>query len=334
MRKPGAQTIFLGSVIAGVLVLTIYLSVSRSSGQAGNRRGAVSSLTLRDIPFNGERSFQYLKDLCELGPRPSGSAAMARQQRLLNEHFTRLGGRVSMQQFDTRHPLDGSRVTMSNVIVEWHPQRNERILLCAHYDTRPYPDEDPRRPRGIFIGANDGASGTALLMELAHHMPDLESRFGVDFVLFDGEEFVFDNRRDPYFLGSEYFAKSYVAQPPAYRYRYGVLLDMVADAHLEIYMERNSVRYARALVDQIWETARTLGVRDFIPRTRHEIRDDHLALNLIAGIPSCDIIDFDYPRPGFGPSYWHTEADTPENCSALSLAKVGWVVHEWLRRAN
>lgn len=332
MRRPDAQTIFLGSVVAAVVVLFIYLAVPHSNGQGG--QAAKSATSLEEIPFDGAQSYQYLKAICALGPRPSGSPGMAAQQRMLADHFAKLDGQVSMQQFDVRHPLDGSKVTMSNIVVEWHPERTERILLCAHYDTRPYPDEDSRRPRGTFIGANDGASGAALLMELGRHMPALSRRYGVDFVLFDGEELVYDRRRDPYFLGSEYFAREYVANPPPYRYRYGVLLDMVGDASLEIYKEKNSMRFARPLVDDIWNTAKQLGVKEFIDRSRHEVTDDHLALNNIAKIPTIDIIDFDYPRPGFGPSYWHTEADTPENCSPLSLAKVGWVIHEWLKRVE
>lgn len=169
-------------------------------------------------------------------------------------------------------------------------------------------------------------------MELGKHMPALAGPWGVDFVLFDGEEFVFDDQRDRdyYFIGSTYFARDYAANPPPHQYRWGVLLDMVGDAQLQIYQEKNSVWYARPLVTQIWATAHRLGVTEFIRQTRHEIRDDHLRLNEIAKIPTCDIIDFDYPRPR-APSYWHTEADTPDKCSAASLAKVGWVVLEWLK---
>ena len=105
-------------------------------------------------------------------------------------------------------------------------------------------------------------------------------------------------------------------------------MDMVGDADLQIYQERNSMwwRDTRPLVADIWNKARQLGVREFVPQKRHEIRDDHLPLHNIAKIPACDIIDFDYP-------YWHTQADAPAQCSALSLAKVGWVMHEWLKGA-
>lgn len=328
MQKPDGQTILLGIavlVLAGVGSVVFFNN--RGDAESQRTRGP---LTLDNIPFDGRQAYDYLKLICALGRRPSGSPGMAKQQELLTKHFEQLEATVTLQQFDVRHPNDGSRVTLSNMIVEWHPDRQQRILLCAHYDTRPYPDQDRRNPRGTFIGANDGASGVAVLMEMGRHMRGLDGPYGVDFVLFDAEEFVFDAKRDKYFLGSEYFARQYATRPPEHRYRAGVLLDMVGDKHLDFYQERNSMYHARSIVNGIWNTANRLGVREFIRRPGHEIRDDHLALNRTARIPTCDIIDFDYPRPR-APSYWHTEADTPDKCSALSLAKVGWVVVEWLK---
>src|SRR5690606_29476607 len=148
-----------------------------------------------------------------------------------------------------------------NLIIQWHPEARQRVLLCAHYDTRPLPDQDPdpdQRRRGTFLGANDGASGTALLMELGHHMADLKCNYGVDFVLFDGEELVYHPERDRYFLGSEYFARQYVSSPPKHRYRWGVLLDMVADKELHLYMEKHSYawRDTRPLTNELWSIAR------------------------------------------------------------------------------
>lgn len=318
-------------VIAALVALATW-----NTGSIAWQRPAGSKLKLSDIPVDGERAYGFLKDICAIGPRVSGTDGMLRQQAYLKAHFEKLGGRVTLQEFDARNPLDGvTKVRMNNLIVEWHPDRKERILLCAHYDTRPYPDEDPVDPRGVFIGANDGASGAALFCELAHHMPKLSSKYGVDFVLFDGEELVYDKARDPFFLGSEHFASEYATNRPAHQYRCGVLLDMIGDANLQIYREVNSMRTreTRQLVGDIWGVARSLGVREFIDSTRHEVRDDHLALNNIAGIPSIDIIDFDYPstRPG---GYWHTTLDTPEKCSPLSLAKVGWVLKTWLERVK
>lgn len=330
--RSGSRSYF-GIVVTALCVAALAgLAVWNVPGGAG-QRPAVSKLQLSDIPFDGQRAYAHLKALCALGPRPSGSEGMRRQQAYLQAHFEQLGGRVQFQRFTARHPLSGQPVEMANLIVEWHPDRKERILLCTHYDTRPLPDQDPVDPQGIFLGANDGASGTALLCELGQAMPALQGRYGVDFVFFDGEELVYDGARDPYFLGSQHFAREYVAQPPAHRYVWGVLLDMVGDAQLQIYREVNSLRTPaqRELVRQIWQVAQELGVREFIPATRHEVRDDHLPLNEIARIPTIDIIDFDYPTLR-GPSYWHTTQDVPEKCSPLSLAKVGWVLQRWLEQ--
>jgi Zn-dependent M28 family amino/carboxypeptidase len=205
----------------------------------------------------------------------------------------------------------------------------------AHYDTRPLPDRDPdpaKRTSGIFLGANDGASGTALLMELGHLMPALQGPIGVDFLLVDGEEYVF-KEGDPYFLGATWFARKYVKEPPPHKYRWGVVLDMVADRDLQIYQERFSAswRETRPLVREIWAKAAELGVREFIPKMEYEVQDDHIPLRNIAKIPTCDLIDFTDPVGQIPPLYWHTTADTPQQCSGSSMAKVGWVVYEWLK---
>ncbi|ADB18397.1 peptidase M28 [Pirellula staleyi DSM 6068] len=321
-----------------ILILTIgcglaLLSFS-GSGFVFSQRAPLSKLTLSDIPFNGERAYEHLKTVCAIGPRISGTQGMLDQQAYLVKHFESIGGKVTLQSFDIRHPETGERTTLANLIVEWHPEREERILVACHYDTRPFPDQDPnpRLRREPFIGANDGGSGVGLLCELGTMMPQFESKYGIDFVLFDGEELVYDDR-DKYFLGSEHFSNEYIRNPPRHKYRSGILLDMVGDAELQVFRESLSMSWpeTRPIVLDIWKTAEDLGVKEFISRTRHEIRDDHLALRNIAKIPTCDIIDFDYPRPG-NVNYWHTTKDVPENCSALSLAKVGWVVHEYLKR--
>jgi hypothetical protein len=338
MKKLDGQTVFLGAslAVAAVAIAVLVLNSIGSDRRAESAQLNTSRIDWTKVPFRAERSYQYLQDLCQIGPRFSGSPGMKRQQELLERHFRQLGGNVRRQTFRVRHPLDGSPVEMTNLIVQWHPERTRRILLSAHYDTRPFPDRDPDRQgrRGVFVGANDGASGVAVLMELTHLMPKLDGPVGVDFVLFDGEELVYDEGRDEYFLGSRYFAEDYIRNPPEHRYEAAVLLDMVGDKHLQLYQERHGMSWpdTRPIVEEIWRTARELGVKEFIPRRRYDIRDDHLMLHDIGGIPACDIIDFDYADPASGRSYWHTRGDTPDKCSAASLGKVGYVVWEWLRR--
>lgn len=299
-------------------------------------------------PLSAERAMGYLTQLCKIGPRYSGSGGMLTQQAKLRGYFEKLGAEVSEQSFFVRHPLTGERVRCANLVIEWNPEAKQRVLLCAHYDTRPLPDRDPNpdaRRNGTFVGANDGASGVAVLMELAHHLPQADLALGVDMVLFDAEELVYADAygrdRGEYFLGSTHFAQQHKRKSPDHIYRWGVLLDMVGDAELELLQERYSMSWpdTRPLVLDIWRTAARLGVDEFVPRTKQGrdqgyIRDDHLPLRNIAGIPTCDIIDADYPDAPFGAygSYWHTQQDIPQHCSGDSLAKVGWVVLEWLEQ--
>jgi hypothetical protein len=296
--------------------------------------GLVASVAAADdgdarADFSGGRAMGHLEEICRLGPRPSGSPAMDRQRALLADHFRKAGGIVAGQAFQIRDRHSGKPVHLENLIVTWHPDRTDRVLIGAHYDTRPFADRDPADPRGTFIGANDGASGVALMMELAGAMPGLPGDVGVDFVLFDAEEYVVAPR-DPYCLGSNFFARTHAADRKAGRlkhdYRCGVVVDMVADRDLEIWQEQHGVDWpdTRPVVEAIWDVAGRMGVRQFVARPKYAVEDDHVPLRMIAGIPTCDIIDFDFPQ-------WHTTEDTPENCSAESLHAVGSVLLQWLR---
>ena len=303
-------------------------ATSASEGKSNQSTEA----TEQDSPsqFDAAAAFGFLKQVCELGPRPSGSPGMQKQQQLLQNHFQQnTGGEVFFQSFFVRHPNNGRQVELKNLLVRWHPDRKKRLLICCHYDTRPFPDRDPVNPRGVFIGANDGASGVGLMCELGKHVAALKGKFGVDFMFFDGEEFVFVQPRDEMFLGSTYFSRSYANGQVQADYKAGVLVDMVADKNLQIHYEGNSLRKAPRVTRHLWQIAGQMGIKEFVAKKRHTIRDDHLPLNQIARIPVCDIIDFDFPVKGNG--YWHTQQDTVENCSAESLGKVGKVVLQWLR---
>jgi glutaminyl-peptide cyclotransferase len=306
-----------GRIVAACLMLAAAL-VGTSLGVAGDGVGPAKN----GPAFNAARAFSYLEKICRIGPRPSASRGMTEQQTLLAEHFGRLGARVAFQPFDGPDPITGAPVRMANLIVSWNPRATDRVLLACHYDTRPFPDNDRRDPRGVFVGANDGGSGAALLMEMGNHMSRLPLTRGVDFVFFDGEEFVV-RQQGQYFHGSTYFSREYRDHPPAHRYAAGVLVDMVGDRDLNIFFEKNSLRLAPGVTRSVWHTASSLGIREFHSTTRHDISDDHLPLNEIARIPTCDIIDFDYP-------YWHTTLDVPDHCSGESLRKVGRVLMQWV----
>lgn len=273
----------------------------------------------------------YIKRICEMGPRVSGSKPMEVQRSALKRYFSELGFSVATQSFDVPHPETRVNTTLVNMIVQLHPERRQRILICCHYDTRPFADRDPVNPRALMDGANDGASGVAMLMVMAPHLKELGPRLGIDLVFFDAEELIYVRERDKLFLGSIHFAEQYARVPPDHRYRAGVLLDMIADRTLELYYEKNSLKYAGPLTKQIWNKAQKLGIKDFVAKEKHEVRDDHLPLNEIAKIPTTDLIDFDYPSMTAGESYWHTTKDSVDKCSPLSMAKVGVVLLEWAK---
>lgn len=323
--------------LAIVLVLAgLGIILLRPSGPVDVDAEEEAIVLAAPIRIDGERAYRYLKEICSIGPRPAGTAANTRQREMAAKHFKAMGATLTEQPFTTADPKTGERVDMINLIGSWNPGRKERVVIGVHYDTRPFPDEDrdPAKRRIPFIGANDGASGVALLMEIAHHLAKLETPWGVDLVLFDGEEIVYkeDGRTlGEFFLGSKEFAKRYADGVDSgrlpYRYVAGLVLDMIGDKNLRIEQEDNSVNFAPELVRSVWNVAKKVKASAFVNRIGPSVLDDHLALN-DAGIPSIDIIDFAYPTTGN--AYWHTSNDLPENCSAESLEQVGRVVTSWL----
>ena len=256
---------------------------------------------------------------------------MSAQQKLLIDHFRKLGAKVQQQKFRLRHPADGHAMTMTNLIVEWNPQARERILLCTHYDTRPFPDQDRVNPRGKFVVRNDGASGTALLMALAQPTcRRSKGSWGSTSCCSTARSscstrpairtFSAQNtsprstpttRTNPRSATAGECCWTWWPMPTCRSIRTGISLTWDD---------------TRPLVEEIWNTAKRLKVREFVSNRRFDVNDDHVRLHDIGGISCCDIIDFKYPA-------WHTQGDLPDRCSALSLAKVGWVISEWLKQA-
>jgi peptidase M28-like protein len=291
-----------------------------------------------DVVFDSARAMGYLKDICKIGPRISGTDGMKKQQELLKKHFEGLGGKVEMQTFNAKQKSQRQPIEMANMIVSWHPERERRVILCSHYDTRPIADQEPDRRKWHepFLSANDGGSGVALLMELAHQMKEFKTQVGVDFVFFDGEEYIFDPEpeHDKYFFGSEHFARDYArsrdgkgrGQGKNPRYLGAILLDMIGGKNPRFPIEQNSWFHAAGLVEQLWRIAAAQGCDAFKVQEGPRVNDDHIALNE-ARIPCIDIIDFDYP-------HWHRLSDLPENCSGDSMNQVARVLTAWLKQVK
>ncbi|MGF1582743.1 MAG: M28 family peptidase [Gemmataceae bacterium] len=298
---------------------------SDGSGFASNRVGAETA-----IRIDQKRVMKYLKSICDIGPRMSGTPGMVKQQELLQNHFQTLGASVGFQKFRVRQRSRKKKIEMANMIVSWHPKRRRRIIICAHYDTRPIADQekDPRDWRKPFVSANDGGSGVALMMELGHHMRKLKLQVGVDFVFFDGEEYIFNPKSDKYFLGSQAFAKTWRDLKPAQKPDYigAILLDMVGGKNAKFPAEGYSYYRAKQLTVNIWNIARQQGCKAFQQTVGDHVRDDHLAL-LNVGIPAIDIIDFSYP-------HWHKLSDTPANCSPEGMDQVARVLTVWMQQVR
>ncbi len=299
---------------AALLALSLAAATPADSVKAapGAARSAV-------VPaFDSVRAYRYLKEQCALGPRNPGSEGHARAILYFEKHFKSLGFRVELQRFVHRDLADGRPVPLTNILVTV-PGRDAKkpgVLFCAHWDTRPRADMDPNpilRDRPI-LGANDGASGVAVLMELAHVLKARRPARTVHLALFDGEDYGRSGSLDEYFLG----ARHYAANLPTPRPAYAVLLDMVGDKDLSFSMERNSLAKNPDLVRKVWDRARALGLAAFKAEPGHLVYDDHVPL-LERGLPALDIIDFDY-------SPWHTLGDTPDKCSAYSLGVAGRLV--------
>jgi hypothetical protein len=271
--------------------------------------------------FSGQRAFEVLLKQTSFGPRNPNSRGHRDCLDYLAKTLRGLAQEVRLQDF-THTGYKGESLQLTNVVASFRPDLQQRILLCAHWDTRPRADQDPdptKRDTPI-LGANDGASGVAVLVELARLLKEETPPVGVDLVLFDGEDYGMESDHASYLLGSRHFAST---RPPAYLPRYGILLDMVGDTYLELPREGYSVRYAPDIVDLVWNKARDLGIGQFVADVGPEIIDDHLPLNE-AGIKTIDLIDFNYPDPSN--RFWHTHQDTPEHCSLQSLEAVGTVL--------
>ncbi|MFA6456887.1 MAG: M28 family peptidase [Bacteroidota bacterium] len=268
--------------------------------------------------FDGEKAFSALKTQTAFGPRNPNSEGHKQCLYYLEKELRQYADNVTLQQFS--HKGYNETLFLTNVFAQFNPTAQQRLLLVAHWDTRPRAEEDadPAKRNLPIVGANDGASGVAVLLELARIMKSTPPSIGVDILLTDGEDYGDsrnDRNNDLYFLGAKHFANT---KSPSYNPQFGILLDMVGDRDLQIPLEQNSMQFAPQLMDIIWSTAEEVLATQFVRIPGEAISDDHLALNE-AGIPTIDIIDFQYP-------YWHTHQDTPDKCSPESLEAVGKVL--------
>jgi Zn-dependent M28 family amino/carboxypeptidase len=258
-----------------------------------------------------------MRDLCALGPRVPGTKSHAAALAFLVKHARAHADRVELEEFRAAQPPYPPGVTLTNVVARFGPGRTPRILLGAHWDSRPRADADPdsSRRRQPVLGANDAASACAVLLHLAERFHAQPPAVGVDLVWFDGEDGGLPGTTDTYCLGSREHVRRLAEPRPAY----AIVVDMVGDRNLVLPMESYSLAHAPEVVHAVWGRAEELGFGAiFVAEPQPAVFDDHVPF-LESGIPAIDMIDFDYP-------YWHTVEDTPDKCSPQSLAVVGEVL--------
>lgn len=287
------------------------------------------SAEVLNIPsFNADSAYQYVKTQVAFGPRVPNTPEHKLCAGYLSATLKQLGAAVVEQRADLE-AFDGKILHAVNIIASFNPENETRILLFAHWDTRPWSDHDPN-PANYekpVSGANDGASGVGILLEMARQLGLNKPKIGVDIIFFDAEDYgapesFTGNSEDSWCLGTQYWAKN--LHVPDYKAKYGILLDMVGAPGATFYKEQISMYYAAYIVNKVWSTASQLGFGQyFVDKQGGGITDDHLYVNKIADIPSIDIIHYNpNSEHGFG-NYWHTTNDTMDNIDKNTLYAVG-----------
>ncbi|MCH3986308.1 MAG: M28 family peptidase [Prevotella sp.] len=292
--------------------------------------------------FNADSAYAYTAAQCAFGPRPMNTAAHEKCGEWIVAKFKHYGCKVQKQSAVVTG-YDGTKLNSTNIIASYNPEATTRILICAHWDSRPWADNDPdsTKHHTPIMAANDGASGVAVMIELARLLQQQDQKgsnsdsvslkkegLGIDFVCLDAEDWgtpQWSNKPDDgssWALGAQYFSAHL---PQGYEARYGILLDMVGGAGAHFYKEQMSEQYAPAIVKKVWKAAGQAGYRSFFPNQEGgAITDDHLPINQTAHIPTIDIIPYypDCSQSSFGPT-WHTTSDTMAHIDKATLKAVG-----------
>lgn len=265
--------------------------------------------------FSGKSAYKEVLLQVSLGPRNPGSIGHSDLQDYLQLKLTDYGYTVEVQSFVHMLP-NGSSLSLQNIVAKKGNESNGLLLIGAHYDTRPISDndDDPQKRNLPILGANDGASGVAVLLELARVYSEVDLPIGLWFLFFDAEDI--GGVYGPYSLGSSTFVSG-LPDELLPLVKGVIIVDMVGDSDLEIFYEHNSHSgLSRELTEQIWEIGSDLGYSGYFkPKVRHNVYDDHIPF-LEKGLPTTLIIDFDY-------EYWHTQKDTADRVSPSSLQIVG-----------
>ncbi len=332
-----SKSILMKNVFTFILIIAV--SIITSCGSSGGKSGETAvNMNLISAPSpNADSLYAFVQKQVDFGPRVPNTEAHGQTAEWFVKKFESYGGKVTVQEFKD-NVYDGTEVNLKNIIASFNPEAKKRILLAAHWDTRPFGDRDPSDDMVEIDGANDGGSGVAVLLEVARIISGSNSpTVGVDMILFDGEDWgehqnnaSAANPRDFgkeswYCLGSQYWSKNkHKANYSAY---YGILLDMVGAADATFFYDGVSQKYASRILTTTWNIAHQLGYQKYFVKEIgfRDMTDDHVFVNKDAGIPMIDILDYRAGTRDFGP-YHHTQKDNMSVISKETLSAVANVV--------
>ena len=310
-----------------ILLIIVFLAIG--CNKTSQKASTITSKPEIEVPaFVADSAYHYVQQQVNFGPRVPNTKAQKLCASYLSSTLKRFGASV-IEQNAVLTAFDGTKLNSINIIGSYNVESKERILLFSHWDSRPWSDHDPNpaNRKQPVIGANDGASGVGILLEMARQFGLQKPNIGIDIIFFDTEDYgapenAIGNTEDSWCLGTQYWCKN--PHVPSYTARYGILLDMVGAPDAKFYKEQISMQFAAHVVNKVWSAAEKLGFGQyFIDEHGGGITDDHVYVNKLANIPSIDIIQYD-PNSGSGfGAYWHTTNDTMENIDRNTLFAVG-----------
>ena len=332
MRRSGRK--WLIYIALSLFTINCSLFLSSCGNLQKQARGEAAMVQPVGPAFNADSAYLYCQQQCDFGPRTMNSRAHDDCEQWIISKFKGYSMDVAVQKTILKG-YDGTSLKSTNIIASYKPDLTDRILLCAHWDSRPWADNDPDESnwKQPVMAANDGASGVAVMLEVARQLQASDSlQLGVDFICFDAEDYGFpqwEEGTDPgdtWALGAQYWAANPHKQ--GYAARFGILLDMVGGQGAQFYKERMSLQYAKKIVDKVWQAASVVGYGSFFPmKDGGYITDDHIPVNTTAKIPCIDIIPYypDCEASSFGPT-WHTVSDDMLHIDKSTLQAVGQTI--------
>jgi len=278
--------------------------------------------------FDKDKAYSFVRKQTQFGPRVPNSAAHEACKEWMVNLFKSQGAVVIEQTFET-NAYDKQKLNGTNIIASYHPEAKHRIMIASHWDSRPMCDQDPDTSyiRQAVLGADDGASGVGIILEMSRLLQQNELKdLGVDFILFDCEDYGdAQGEVETWCLGSQYWSRN--KHTANYKADYGILLDMVGAANPNYYQEEYSLQFAPKVIDKIWKLAHDEGYgQNFIAKKRPGLVDDHLFVNMIAKIPMIDIINCPPGSQTGFVNHWHTHKDDMNAIDPLSLELLGKIL--------